>query len=127
MPESKSRSFLKGLFIGGLIGAAGGILFAPKSGMESREDIGRKTRETFTKTKEAYEAALEKSRKAYEAGVEKMKDVQAAARKKGAEAEEKVEEWAIKGKETLKDTKGRVKKAIDAGIEAYKTEEKEKD
>lgn len=122
---SNSRDFLKGLIIGGLIGAAAGILFAPKSGKETREDIGRKTQELITRAKDEYEAAVEKSRKAYEAAVEKMKEVQSIARKKAAEAGEKVEEFAEKSMETIDDTRGRLKRAVDAGIEAYK-EEKEK-
>jgi hypothetical protein len=39
--------------------------------------------------------------------------------------EGKVEELADRGKETIIETKGRLKKAIDAGVEAFK-EEKEK-
>jgi len=118
---SENRDFLKGLIIGGLIGAALGILFAPKSGKETREDISRKTQELINRAKDEYEAAVEKSRKAYEAAVEKMKEVQSIARKKASEAGEKVGELA----EAVDDTKGRLKKAIDAGIEAYR-EEKEK-
>lgn len=33
------KSFLKGLFTGAAIGAAAGVLMAPKSGKETREDI----------------------------------------------------------------------------------------
>lgn len=118
---SDSRDFLKGLIIGGLIGAAAGILFAPKSGRETREDISRKTQDLLTRAKEEYETAVEKSKKAYDAALEKMKEVQSLARKKASEAGEKVEGLA----ESLDETKGRFKKAIDAGIEAFK-EEKEK-
>jgi len=118
MSDSKKIEFLKGLLIGGLIGAAAGILFAPKSGKETREDISRKTQELLVKAKDEYEIALEKSKKAYEAAVEKMKDVQAAVKKKAHEAEEKVEGLA----EKLDESKGRLKKALDAGIEAYRDE-----
>lgn len=122
---SNSRDFLKGLIIGGLIGAAAGILFAPKSGKETREDISRKTQDLLSRAKEEYETAMEKSKKAYEAAMDKMKEVQRLARTKAAETGEKIEELAEKGMETLDDTRGRFKKAIDAGIEAFK-EEKEK-
>jgi len=118
MSDSKKIEFLKGLLIGGLIGAAAGILFAPKSGKETREDISRKTQELLVKAKDEYEIALEKSKKAYEAAVEKMKDVQAAVKKKAQEAEEKVEGLA----EKLDESKGRLKKALDAGIDAYRDE-----
>ncbi len=125
MSNSRDLDFLKGLLIGGLIGAAAGILFAPKSGKETREDISRKSQELYSRAKEEYDTAVDKSKKAYESAVERMKEVQASARRKAGEAEEKVEQWAEKGKDTLDETKGRFKRAIDAGIEAYK-EEKEK-
>ncbi len=42
-----NRNLLKGLFIGSLVGAAAGIVFAPKSRRELRSDIkGQSVRET---------------------------------------------------------------------------------
>jgi gas vesicle protein len=64
--SENNRDLLLGLFIGGLIGATLGILFAPKSGRETREDILRKA-------KEEYEKAVEKSKSAYEAAVKRIK------------------------------------------------------
>ena len=125
MSESKNIYFLKGLLIGGLIGAAAGILFAPKSGRETREDISKKTQELYAKAKEEYDVAVDKSRKTYESAVERMKELQSAAMKKAAETEGKVEELAEKSKEAIGDARNRFKRAVDAGIEAYK-EEKEK-
>jgi len=122
---SNSRDFVKGMIIGGLIGAAVGILFAPKSGKETREDISRKTQDLLSRAKEEYESAVEKSKKAYEAAVEKMKEFQAMARTKASDAGQKVDDLAEKSMETIDETRGRLKKAIDAGIEAFK-EEKEK-
>jgi len=55
----KNGELLKGLFIGGLIGVVLGILFAPKSGKETREDVIRKTDEFLDQAKEGYENALE--------------------------------------------------------------------
>jgi len=102
---------MKGLLIGGLIGVAVGVLYAPKSGKETREDITRKTEELMDKAKEEYERAVQASKRAYE-----------AAREKVEEAEEKAGELAGKGKEALQDQKGRLKRALDAGVEAYKEE-----
>ena len=58
MSENKN-DLIAGLMIGGLIGVALGILFAPKSGKESREDIARKADELIVKAKEGYEKAAE--------------------------------------------------------------------
>ena len=117
---SKNGDFIGGLIVGGLIGAALGILYAPKSGKETREDIARKADEILTKAKEEYELAVEKSKKAYEATVARLKEFEQKAKEKVAEAEELAE----RGKESLDEGKTRLKKAIDAGVEAFREEQK---
>ena len=120
--SDRAGDFLKGLLIGGVIGAVVGILYAPKSGRETREDIGRKAEELVAKAKEEYEQALEKSRKTYETAVSRLKKIEEAAREKVGELEAKAGTMVEKGKESLEDNKGRLKWAIDAGVEAYKEE-----
>ncbi len=120
--SDRAGDFLKGLLIGGVIGAVVGILYAPKSGRETREDIGRKAEELVAKAKEEYEQALEKSRKTYETAVSRLKKIEEAAREKVGELEAKAGTMVEKGKESLEDNKGRLKRAIDAGVEAYKEE-----
>lgn len=48
MSENNS-DLLIGFIIGGLVGVTLGILFAPKSGQETREDIVRKAKEGYEK------------------------------------------------------------------------------
>jgi len=120
--SDRAGDFLKGVLIGGVIGAVVGILYAPKSGRETREDIGRKAEELVAKAKEEYEQALEKSRKTYETAVSRLKKIEEAAREKVGELEAKAGTMVEKGKESLEDNKGRLKRAIDAGVEAYKEE-----
>lgn len=102
---------VKGLVIGGLIGAAIGILFAPKSGKETRQDIANKADELLIKAREEYEKAAEKSKAAYEAAVSRLKNVEGTAAEKMAQMAE-----------TIADNKNRLKKALDAGVEAYRDE-----
>jgi gas vesicle protein len=123
--SERNVDFVKGLFIGGLIGAVLGILYAPKSGKETREDIARKTEDLMAKAREEYDLALEKSKKAYEAALKRLKEAEISAKKKVEEVESKVEALTESGKETFIDGKGRLKRAIDAGVEAFK-EEKDK-
>jgi gas vesicle protein len=71
--SENSRDLLTGLLIGGLIGAALGILYAPKSGKETRDEITGKAKELVDKAKEEYEKAIEKSKSAYESAVKHLK------------------------------------------------------
>ncbi|HOO35823.1 MAG TPA: YtxH domain-containing protein [Smithella sp.] len=75
MADSKS-DFFTGLIVGGLIGVALGILFAPKSGKESREDIARKADELMAKAQEGYEKAAGKYSEM--TGVESFRDYKTA-------------------------------------------------
>lgn len=119
---NKSGDFLAGLVVGGLIGAVIGILYAPKSGRETREEIGQKADELLAKVKEEYEHAAEKSRKAYGEAVKRLKALEEKALEKVEDVSEKVDELAGLGKDTLQEGKSRVKKAIEAGVEAFKEE-----
>jgi gas vesicle protein len=99
--SERTGDLLNGLLIGGFIGAVVGILYAPKSGKETREDIVRTT-----------EAA-------YEAAVKSLKDLELSAKEKVQELGEKVTEFSQHSVETIQDNKKRLKKAIGAGVEAY--------
>jgi gas vesicle protein len=120
---NKSGDFVEGFIIGGLIGVVIGILYAPKSGKETRKDIGKKADKLLQKAKEEYECAVEKSRKVYEETVQHLKSAENAALNKAEEVAEKVDEFAERGKETLQEGKSRLKKAIEAGVEAFKEEQ----
>jgi gas vesicle protein len=85
----KGNYFLVGLGIGSLIG----VLFAPKSGEETREYLAKKTRE----------------------GNE-------LARKKARELRDRAEETIERGKEVIAQTEGQVVTAIAAGRQTYHRE-----
>jgi gas vesicle protein len=120
--SENNRDLLKGLFVGGLIGMVLGLIFAPRSGKETREDIIRKADELFVKAKEEYGKALEKSQAACDASVDNLKDMDASAKEKTVEAESKVSECLQQGTEAVQGIKNRLKMAIDAGLEAYREE-----
>ena len=121
---SNRGDFIAGIVVGGFVGAIIGILYAPKSGKETREEIGRKTDELLSKAKEEYDNAIEKSHKAYEAVLDKLKQLEQQTQKKVDEVGQKVEEIKEQGKDTLHEGKARLKNAITAGVEAFKDEQK---
>ncbi|WP_051217411.1 YtxH domain-containing protein [Paenibacillus assamensis] len=51
--QNNGNHFAKGLLIGGLVGAAAALLFAPKSGRELRQDISYKAQSVGEMTKDA--------------------------------------------------------------------------
>ncbi len=82
---------IKGFLIGGLIGAALGILYAPKSGKDTREEICRTTQDLLEKAKAQYE-----------------------------DTRRKIEDLASREKEVLAENKKKLKKAVEAGVDAYR-------
>ena len=58
MEEDKTFSFLKGVFIGAIAGAVAGVLLAPKSGVETREDIKKLAEDVGDKANELYTKAV---------------------------------------------------------------------
>jgi gas vesicle protein len=124
--SERNGDLIKGLFIGGLIGAVLGILYAPKSGKETREDIARTTDDLLSRAKDEYEKAVEKSKVAYEAAVKRLKDLELSTKEKVHEVEGKVSEYVKHNAATIQDNKNKLKKAIDAGVEAYREEKTKK-
>jgi gas vesicle protein len=58
MSEDRTFSFFRGLFIGAIAGIAAGILLAPKSGEETREDLKKLSLEFEKKATELYNQAI---------------------------------------------------------------------
>ena len=118
--SNQIEGFIKGIILGGAIGAVIGILYAPQSGRKTRDDIDRKTKKLLTKAKEEYETALKKSSRAYESAVKQLKHLESSAKEKVGEMEEKVDELTELGKEALHDTKDHLTKAVNAAVHAFK-------
>lgn len=123
--STRGSDFVKGMLLGGLVGAALGILFAPRSGKETREDLAEMADEFLARAKDEYDVALEKSRRTYETAVKRLKELEKSALEKAGDVEEAVDELAEKGRDGLEEGKGRLKKAFEAGVAAFK-DEKEK-
>ena len=89
--------------LGAVSGAALAILFAPRSGRETREMLGEKLRETADRSRRFGEQALEK----------------------GREAAEDASSYLDRQREALEKRRDRLSTAVEAGRQAYR-DEKEK-
>ena len=78
------KDCIRGLVVGGLIGAALGILYAPKRGEETREDIAKSFQELQEKAKHRLDETCTK-----------------------------MDEFASRGKELYNEGKGKLSKALD--------------
>jgi gas vesicle protein len=89
--------------LGALSGAALAILFAPRSGRETREMLGDRLRETADRSRRLGEQALER----------------------GREAAEDASGYLERQREALEKRRDRLSAAVEAGRQAYR-DEKEK-
>ncbi|HEX7415997.1 MAG TPA: YtxH domain-containing protein [Smithellaceae bacterium] len=124
--SERNGGLLKGLIIGGLIGAVLGVLYAPKSGKEMREELAGKTDDLLSKAKEEYEKALEKSRIVSETAVKRLEELGSSAKEKVEEAESKVNKFAYQGVKAVPGNKNKLKKAFDVGVATYRKEKNKK-
>ncbi len=85
MSENRCCYWIQGLFIGALAGLAVGLLCAPKSGKETREDLSVKAKELAAQLKDEYGAAMEKSKTAYDSLLARLKELEARAEQKAKE------------------------------------------
>jgi gas vesicle protein len=122
----ENRSYGLAWFLAGLgVGALVGILYAPKSGKETREDIAKSAREGTeylrAKTREAAEnvsALVDKSKEQISAMVDKGKEQVSEYVDRGRA---QWEEFVERGKNLVADQSNRVSAAVEAGRQAYKT------
>lgn len=90
MSDNKSgKSFIAGAIIGGLIGAASALLFAPKAGKELREDITEQYHKTSAKTKEIAETVSHKTQEIAKEVSEKTQHIAKDVSAKSQELAEK--------------------------------------
>ena len=109
-------SFLSGLIIGGLVGAAVALLLAPQSGEETREIIRDKSIELKDR---AVETAEEARQKAEAAAVE----ARVRADKLAHEAKVKADELKERSTHFIEEQKAKAVEVIESGKEAVKHKE----
>ena len=100
---SNTSGVILAFLLGGLTGAALAILYAPRSGRETRERLGERLREGVDKGRELRERAVAKGREVYD----------------------DASDFVGRQRETIEKRKDRLTTAIEAGKQAYR-DEKEK-
>jgi gas vesicle protein len=109
--------FLAGLGVGALVG----ILYAPKSGRETREDIAHGAREGSEYIRTKSREAAKQVGAFVDRGREQVNDYVDRGREAVDRGRAQWEEFVERGKSLVNDQSTRVAAAVDAGREAYKT------
>jgi gas vesicle protein len=100
--------------VGALTGAAVAILFAPRSGRETREMLGERLRDTAERGRRLGEEALDRGRQFGEQAIEK-----------GRELADDASGLMDRQREALEKRRDRLAAAVEAGRQAFR-EEKDK-
>lgn len=79
--KDRAGAFLLGAFIGGLIGGATALLFAPTSGKKLRRKISDKAEDVYQDAQEYYESGKEKAEELYRDGKKKVTNIVDDAKK----------------------------------------------
>lgn len=99
----RGGSVFGAFLLGGLVGAALGILFAPRSGKDTRDMIADKAEEYWGEGVEMYETGKEKVVETYSAGKEKVVESYETGKEKVAESTEQLREKIDEARGRLKD------------------------
>ena len=118
----ESKTFGLAWFLAGLgVGALAGVLYAPKSGRETRDDLVSSAKDSTeflrTKTRQATDVAgdlVDKSKTQVNEYVERGREAVDRGRAQW-------EEFVERGKTFVADQATRVNAAVDAGREAYRS------
>lgn len=121
-------SGIGGFLLGGVIGAGLGLLFAPRSGRETREFIADRALEYWEYGEEMYETGVDRAYETYEQGLQRATEVSAQVREKLDDTRERLvdvaqaakEEFgiAVGGKDTIAETIAEVRAEGADAVEA---------
>ena len=115
-----SKSYGLAWFLAGLgVGALVGVLYAPKSGRETREDLAQGAREGTEYLKARTRQAAEEVSAMVEKGKEQVGEYVDRGREVVDRGRTQWEEFVQRGKNVVAEQGGRVTAAVDAGRQAY--------
>jgi len=103
MYERRGGSVFGAFLLGGLIGAVLGLLFAPRSGTETREILTEKANGYWGDAGEMYSSGMEKVGAAVDTGKQTASEKSEQLRSKIDEARERLQEQVAKSAEVARD------------------------
>src|SRR5687768_1431681 len=109
--RDSGAAVLLSFLLGGITGAALALLYAPRTGRETREMLGERLREGAERGRELKEQALEKGRALKEEAVGR-----------GRALVDEASDYVDRQREALEDRKERLSAAVEAGRQAYREE-----
>ena len=112
--------FLAGIGVGALIG----ILYAPKSGRETREDLAQGAREGTEYLRARSRQAAEQAGQIVDKGKEQLNQYVGKGREVVDRGRAQWEDFVERGKNLVSDQTTRVGAAVEAGREAYQANAK---
>ena len=118
--NNQGKGLLIGLLIGGAIGALAGLLFAPKSGRELRQDIKSKSDEYLDDAERYVNDAKTKAKDLINEGKRRSEKLISDAKTKSDELLKDAEKVFKEAKTKVTDESDKFKTALKAGADAYK-------
>lgn len=109
--RDSGAAVLLSFLLGGITGAALALLYAPRSGRETREMLGERIREGADRGRELKDQALEKGRVLKEQAVGK-----------GRALLDEASQYVDRQRDALDERKERFTAAVEAGRQAYREE-----
>lgn len=113
-------AFTAGLLAGAAIGAGLALLFAPRTGEESRKEIAEAYAVLAGKATDAVETVRETV-------ISTLEDVRERTVDLVDHTRGSVEDWISKSKDSIQETRDRLDTAVDAGRQAYESRRAELD
>ena len=101
------------------IGAVIGVLYAPKAGKETREDLLNGAREARDKAAELVEQGKQKASELVEEGKQKAKESIDKGREYYDKGRTQWTQYVEKGKSLINEQQAKVEAAVEAGKDAY--------
>jgi gas vesicle protein len=116
-----TKGLLIGLLAGGVIGAVVALLYAPKPGKELRADIKTKAGEFIDDAEEAVAVAKTKAVEIINEGKKRSESLITEAKKRAESLLGDAEKILTEAKDRVGTEESRIKDAVKAGAEAYKS------